>query len=90
LTKAENEVFEAKKQGEESPFSYLVEGNRRGSAKGVGGERTNRQIALDLAYKLAPALAQEMAERGEADSILLRKQVFELAEDNLAWLTAEG
>lgn len=87
LKAGEGKTFEAKKQGESSPFSYMVNPVKNtGFGQAQGFARTNRQTALELAYKLAPALAQEMSATGDADSVLLRQQVFELAEDNLAWL----
>lgn len=74
-------TFEAKKQGEASPFSYLVEPERKaGGGRQFG--KSNRQVALECASRVVAGsgYVSDMGDQTPMDFTLLE------AEKALAWL----
>lgn len=81
-------VFEAKKQGEEAPFSYLLEPERSSfrNRGGKGGTEpfgpTNRQCCLRVAVELERARSEATGDVPTAADIL------RTADELLGWLEA--
>ena len=80
IKKGAGETFEAKKQGEEAPFSYLVEPKKK--AWGSSAGKSDRQVALECAARVVSAcgIASEADLLTPGDYVLLE------ADKMLAWL----